>query len=148
MLQVKKFHPDAILPTVSHPGFDLGFDLYAVEDVSISPGEMVPVRSGIGVHFTKMAVGFIVKDRSSFAKRRLTTSGGVIDAGYRGEIIVFLENRGTESQTITKGSKFAQMIPLPTLSRLPVEEVEELEESERGVGGFGSTDNKSRIITV
>lgn len=146
MLEIKKFHPEATLPTVSHPGTDLGYDLYTVEDVSINPGEMVKVRSGIGVHFTKMAVGFIIKDRSSFAAKRLVTSGGVIDAGYRGEIIVFLENRGTDVQTIVKGAKFAQFIPIPTLTRMPMKEVEDLEESDRGDKGFGSTDSK--IITL
>lgn len=147
MLQVKKFHPDAVIPTIGHAGSDLGFDLYTVEEVQIHPGQMVEVRTGIGLHFTKMAVGFVVKDRSSFAKKRLVISGGVIDAGYRGEIIVFMENRGGETQTLAKGQKFAQFIPLPTLTRLPIEEVQELEESERGAGGFGSTD-KPRIEVV
>jgi dUTP pyrophosphatase len=140
MLQVKKFHHDAVLPTIGHPGTDLGFDLYTVEDVTINPGEMKEVRTGIGMHFTKMSLGFIIKDRSSFAKKRLVVSGGVVDAGYRGEIIVFMENRGTEAQVLEKGKKFAQFIPLPTLSRLPIEEVEELEDSERGTKGFGSSD--------
>lgn len=147
MLQVKKFHPDAIIPTISHPGSDLGYDLYTVEEVTLHPGQMTEVRTGIGLHFTKMAVGFVVKDRSSFAKKRLTTSGGVIDAGYRGEIIVFMENRGGETQTLAKGQKFAQFIPLPTLTRLQIEEVADLEESDRGAGGFGSTD-KPKIELV
>jgi dUTP pyrophosphatase len=146
MLQVKKFHPDAILPTVAHPVADLGYDLYTVEEVVLQPGQMTEVRTGIGVCFTAMAVGFLVKDRSSFAKKRLVTSGGVIDAGYRGEIIVFMENRGLEAVTLSKGQKFAQMIPLPTLTRLKVEEVEELPPSERGEGGFGSSDKPKLIV--
>jgi dUTP pyrophosphatase len=140
MLAVKKFHEDAILPTVAHPSQDLGFDLYTIKTETIIPGQMVEIRTGIGLHFKNMAVGFVIKDRSSFAKKRLVTSGGVIDAGYRGEIIVFMENRGTETQVIEKGAKFAQFIPLPTLTRLQVQEVEDLEDSTRGVGGFGSSD--------
>lgn len=151
MLAVKKFHEDAKLPTVAHPGTDLGYDLYTVEEVTINPGEMKEIRTGIGLHFKNMAVGFVVKDRSSFAKKRLVTSGGVIDAGYRGEVIVFMENRGSEPQTLEKGQKFAQFIPLPTLTRLQVQEVEDLEESARGEGGFGSSDlvvpqNSGKII--
>lgn len=146
-LNVKKFHEDAVVPTVTNPGTDLGYDLYTVEEVVIAPGEMKDVRTGIGVEFTGMAVGFIVKDRSSMAKRRLVTSGGVIDAGYRGEIIVFLENRSTEPVTLTKGQKFAQMVSLPPLTRLGVVEVTELGDSTRGVKGFGSSDEK-RIITI
>jgi dUTP pyrophosphatase len=146
-LNVKKFHEDAILPTVTNPGTDLGYDLYTVEEVVLAPGEMKEVRTGIGVEFTGMAVGFVVKDRSSMAKRRLVVSGGVIDAGYRGEIIVFLENRGSETVTLTKGQKFAQMLSLPPLTRLGIVEVDELTDSARGVKGFGSSDEK-RIITV
>lgn len=145
-LQVKKFHEDAILPTVAHPGTDLGYDLYTVEEVTIPAGEMVPVRTGIGVFFEGMSVGFLVQDRSSMAKNRLVTSGGVIDAGYRGEIIVFLENRGQVPAALTKGQKFAQMVSLPPLTRLGVVEVQELESSERGAAGFGSSDAKTKLI--
>jgi dUTP pyrophosphatase len=146
-LDVQKFHPDAILPTVEHPSQDLGYDLYTVEEVTINPGEMKEVRTGIGLEFVGMAVGFVVKDRSSFAKKRLCISGGVIDAGYRGEIIIFMENRGSSPQVLSKGQKFAQFIPIPTLTRLGIREVEQLADSERGVKGFGSSDEK-RIITV
>lgn len=146
MLQVKKFHADAVLPTVAHPGTDLGYDLYTCEAVILLPGQMTEVRTGIGICLSVMACGFLVKDRSSFAKRRLVTSGGVIDAGYRGEIIVFMDNRGSELVRLEKGQKFAQLIPIPTLTRLKVEEVTELPPSERGEGGFGSSDKKSDLI--
>jgi dUTP pyrophosphatase len=150
MLQVKKYHPDAVVPMVAHPGTDLGFDLYTVEEVVLQPGQMSEVRTGIGVHFTKMAVGFLIKDRSSFAKKRLETSGGVIDAGYTGEIIVFMTNNGGEAVTLAKGQKFAQMIAMPPLTRLPIEVVEELVATERGVGGFGSSDkaSESKLVVV
>lgn len=146
-LEVKKEHPDAILPTVAHPGQDLGYDLYTVEEVTINPGEMAEVRTGIAMEFVGMAVGFVIKDRSSFARKRLVVSGGVIDAGYRGEIIVFMENRGISPQVLSKSQKFAQFIPIPTLTRLGITEVEKLEATERATKGFGSTDEK-RIITL
>lgn len=139
-LLIFKFHEDAKLPTVAHPRLDLGYDLYTLEHVVIEPGKQAEIRTGIGVEFERMACGFIIKDRSSFAKRRLYTHGGVIDSGYRGEIIVFMENASTEIVSITAGTKFAQMIPLPTLTFTEVVEAKELSQTERGNKGFGSTD--------
>lgn len=49
MLKVKLLHPDAKLPTVAHPGSDLGYDLYAIEDVTLYPGKPVKVRTGVAV---------------------------------------------------------------------------------------------------
>src|SRR5271170_2076393 len=91
MLKVKLLHPDAKLPTVAHPGSDLGYDLYAIEDVTLHPGKPVKVRTGIAVEGPP-GHGFILGDRSSMAARGITYAGGRIDAGYRGEILVCLVN--------------------------------------------------------
>jgi dUTP pyrophosphatase len=143
VIKVKKFKKNAKLPAASHPGTALAYDLFAALEspITIQPGDMQPIPTGIGVEALPMAIGFVVKDRSSMAKKRVLTSGGVIDADYRGEIVVFLENRGTEPFHVTDGQKIAQMIPIPTLSKLPVVEFDELSSSDRGVSGFGSTGN-------
>jgi dUTP pyrophosphatase len=142
-LKVKKFHPDAILPNVAHPGLDLGYDLFSVEDVTIPPLGLVKVHTGVGIEITNMKVGVLIKDRSSMGAKGIHVFGGVVDAGYRGEIMVLLYNASTTGEyEIKKGDKIAQMIPLPTLTRMPVVEVQELEDSERGDGGFGSTENR------
>src|SRR5271170_6091586 len=91
MLKVKLLHPDAILPTVAHPGDDLGYDLYAIENVTLYPGKPVRVRTGIAVEGPP-GVGFILGDRSSMAAKGVTYAGGRIDAGYRGELLVCLIN--------------------------------------------------------
>src|SRR5271170_2116386 len=91
MLKVKLLHPDAKLPTVAHPGSDLGYDLYAIEDVTLHPGKPVKVRTGIAVEGPP-GHGFILGDRSSMAAKGATYAGGRIDAGYRGEILVCLIN--------------------------------------------------------
>ena len=83
MLKIKRLHPDAKLPTVAHPGTDLGYDLYALEDTVLPPGVAVKVRTGIAVEGLE-GYGFVVGDRSSMAARGVTYMGGRIDAGYRG----------------------------------------------------------------
>ncbi|MHB1021521.1 MAG: dUTP diphosphatase [Acidobacteriaceae bacterium] len=161
-LKVKLLHPDAKLPTVAHPGSDLGFDLYAVEDVVLEPGVPVKVRTGIAVEGPQ-GVGFILGDRSSMASKGITYMGGRIDAGYRGELLICLINvnqpvytlqttkssagvitdvallKSDASIAIRKGDKIVQMSPLHAMTHWQIETVEELAASERNTKGFGSS---------
>jgi len=89
MIKVQLLHPDARVPTVNYAGSDLGFDLYAIEDVVLEPGVPVRVRTGIAVEGPE-GYGFVLGDRSSMAAKGVTYAGGRIDAGYRGEILVCL----------------------------------------------------------
>ena len=98
MLKVKRLSPDAVLPTVAHPGEDIGYDLYSAEDVTLAARGAAGVHTGIAIEFVPTAGG-IVKTRSGMAKKRLMCNAGVIDAGYRGEIIVLMENLGDEPYT-------------------------------------------------
>ena len=91
VLRVKLLDPRAKPPTVAHAGSDLGFDLYALEDVVLEPGVMTRVRTGVAVEGPD-GYGFVLGDRSSMAARGVTYAGGRIDAGYRGEILVCLVN--------------------------------------------------------
>ena len=83
-------------------------------------------------------MGALVRDRSSVAARRLITTAGVIDAGYRGEIKIVMENLADTEQTIHAGDKIANLLPYPVLTTT-VEVVDDLAVSTRGSGGFGST---------
>jgi dUTP pyrophosphatase len=136
MLKVKKLSPSAILPTVAHPGEDIGYDLYSVEEVTIAARSAAGVHTGIAIEFVPSAGG-IVKTRSGLAKKRLLCNAGVIDAGYRGEIIVLMENLGDQPYTINKGDKIAQLLEHPLLAGDVVEA--ELSEAARGNKGFGSS---------
>jgi dUTP pyrophosphatase len=80
----------------------------------------------------------LVRDRSSIAARGIATTGGVIDAGYRGEILVLMTNLGESEVVLKAGEKIAQMIPVPVLTG-HVKEVETLELSARAEKGFGSS---------
>jgi dUTP pyrophosphatase len=78
-----------------------------------------------------------VKTRSGLAKKRLLCNAGVIDAGYRGEIIVLMENLGEGPYSIRQGDKIAQLLEHPFLAHGVVED--ELSDAARGAKGFGSS---------
>jgi dUTP pyrophosphatase len=142
MLRVKLLEKDARLPVVAHPGEDLGYDLFALEGAVLRSRTTVKMRTGIAVEArdpkTGAALGLLVRDRSSMAARGIATTGGVIDAGYRGEILVLMTNLGEADVELRSGEKIAQMVPVPVLTGT-VEEVESLEESARAAKGFGSS---------
>lgn len=136
MLKVKKLSPDAMLPTVAHPGEDIGYDLYSAEDITLPAYGAAGVHTGIAIEFSP-AAGGIVKTRSGMAKKRLICNAGVIDAGYRGEVIVLIENLADEPYSIRKGDKIAQLLEHPFLAGDVVED--ELTDAVRGAKGFGSS---------
>lgn len=142
MLRVKLAEPGAKLPVVAHPGEDLGYDVFALEAVLLAPSQTVKVRTGIAVEArhptTGEPLGLLVRDRSSMAARGIATTGGVIDAGYRGEILILMTNLGDAAVELKAGEKIAQMVPVPVLTGT-VEEADSLDGSSRAAKGFGST---------
>src|SRR5664280_775566 len=134
MWRVKRLEVGARLPVVAHPGEDVGYDLFTLDGAVLAPLATVRVRTGIAVEArdpkTGAPLGLLVRDRSSMAARGIATTGGVIDAGYRGEILVLMTNLGDAAVELKAGEKIAQMIPVPVLTG-DVEEVENLEESAR-----------------
>ncbi|MGP8175650.1 MAG: dUTP diphosphatase [Terracidiphilus sp.] len=142
MLCVKLVAEGARVPVVAHPGEDLGYDLFALEATLLAPRTTVKVRTGISVEAchpaTGARLGLLVRDRSSMAARGIATTAGVIDAGYRGEILVLMTNLGQTAVELQAGEKIAQMVPVPVLTG-PVREVETLEDSARAEKGFGSS---------
>jgi len=142
MLRVKLLDPAARLPVVAHPGEDLGYDLFALEATELAPSATVRVRTGIAVEARHPAngapLGLLVRDRSSMAAKGIATTAGVIDAGYRGEILILMTNLGDFALNLKAGEKIAQMIPVPVLTGI-IEEVASLEDSNRADKGFGSS---------
>jgi|SRR5208283_3015718 len=137
IIKVKKLHPDAKLPTRTHDG-DAGYDLHILDDVTIPPGEIVKAKTGIAIELPDGYWGFI-KERSSTALKGLVvTVAGVVDNGYRGEIILGLFNTSEDWAHYEAGSKVAQIIPI-SLYDGDIIEVNKLGDSSRGHGGFGST---------
>jgi dUTP pyrophosphatase len=143
MLRVKLLTADAKAPTIAHPGEDLGYDLYSAESVSIPARGQHIVSTGISIELDidGRPAGALVRDKSSMAARRVICTAGVIDAGYRGEIRIVMENLGDSPAEIHAGDKIANLLPYPVLTSA-VELVEELAESSRKAGGFGSSGRK------
>jgi dUTP pyrophosphatase len=142
MLRVKRLEAGARLPEVAHPGEDLGYDLFSLQNVRLGARQTLKVRTGIAVEAREprsgAPLGLLVRDRSSMAARGIATTGGVIDAGYRGEILVVMTNLGNADVELKAGEKIAQMVPVPVLTGT-VEEVESLQDSLRAAKGFGSS---------
>ena len=137
LLKVKKLSLDAVLPSYAHAG-DAGMDLFANETVTIEPGQALKIKTGIAMEIPEGYVG-LVWDRSSMAtNHRLKKLSGVIDSGYRGEVLLSLINLGDSHYTIEKGHKVSQML-VQRVERVEVVESDELTDSSRGSGGFGST---------
>lgn len=144
MLKVKLLRPDAKPPAVAHAGEDLGYDVFSAESVTLAARGHAAISTGIAVELTASngdPLGSLLRDKSSLAAKRLIVTGGVIDAGYRGEIKVLMENLGDSPYEIHAGDKIANLIPYPVLTA-QVEVVSELAGSARKAGGFGSTGKK------
>lgn len=142
-LKVKLLSEDATLPSRGKSG-DAGLDIYAAEDVillGIQPPRLPPtitkVKTGIAVEIPKGKVG-LIWDRSSLGSKLIKTFGGVVDSGYRSELLVCLSNFGYHDYQIKRGDRIAQLI-IQDFSELTPEVVDELSSTERGSGGFGST---------
>ena len=136
-LKLKKAHVDAILPKYAKED-DAALDLHSVQTLTIKPGERVSVPTGICMAIPVGYVGLIWDKSGLASKKGIKTMAGVIDAGYRGEVGIVLQNLGSDEFIVEKNMKIAQMLIQPIHSP-ELEEVEELDETKRGDGGFGSS---------
>ena len=143
-IRVKKLHPSAVLPTYGSASA-AGADLYACLEapVTIEPGEIYWVPTGIALEVPVGCAGLIYARRSMGTKRGLAPANkvGVIDADYRGEIMVALHNHTDRTQTVEGGERVAQLAIVPFL-KAEFELADELSDTVRGEGGFGSTGTK------
>jgi len=137
MIQIKKLSSTAVVPSYAH-AHDAGMDLYACESMVITAGERGLVPTGMAMAIPAGYVG-LIWDKSGMAlKFGLKVMGGVIDAGYRGEVKIVMHNLSSADYHVEKGMKVAQMLIQPVM-QMPLAEVSELDSTPRGEGGFGST---------
>jgi dUTP pyrophosphatase len=139
-LKIKKLNEEAKLPTKGHPG-DAGIDLYALEEVVFAPMEQRRVFTGVSMEIPEGCVGLLWDKSSISFNKGLKIVGGVIDAGFRGELVASMVNLSPEKQTIEKGQKFTQII-IQKFEDCDIVEVSELSDTVRGEGREGSTGHK------
>ena len=139
-IKIKKLHSGAVIPKYAKQG-DAGLDLTAVSMVTDDTGCVV-YGTGLAVEIPEGYVGLLFT-RSSNAKTNmyLTNHVGVIDSGYRGEIMLKYKPIDTYGINIYEvGDRVGQLLVLP-YPQVQFEEVEELSQTQRGAGGFGSSGN-------
>ena len=140
-VKIKKLNENAIIPTYGTE-YSAGADLYALLDsaVEIAPHETTFIHTGISVEIPEGYCGLIFARSSMGAKRGLAPANkvGVIDADYRGEIMVALHNHSEKTATVEPGERVAQLAIVPFL-KAEFEESDDLTDTTRGSGGFGST---------
>ena len=136
-VKVKKLHPEAIIPKYAKQG-DAGLDLTAVSEEWNENNSMVTYGTGLSIEIPEGYVGLLFP-RSSVCKTSLNLSNsvGVIDSGYRGEIM--LKYRYPEEGSVYDlGDRVGQLIIMP-YPQIKLIEAEELSSTERGEGGYGSS---------
>lgn len=141
---VKKLKENAILPTYGSE-FAAGADLYALpdEEIVIAPGETKLIHTGLAMEIPQGYGGFIYARSGLASKRGLAPANkvGVVDADYRGEVMVALHNHSQVAQTVAAGERVAQLVIAPFL-KVDFQEADALQDTVRGAGGFGSTGTK------
>ena len=142
-LNIKKLNENAIIPTYGTE-FSAGADLYNLDQpITIDPHKTVIVHTGIAVEIPEGYCGLIFARSGLATKRGLAPANkvGVIDADYRGEIMVALHNHSDEPALVAANERVAQLAIVPFL-KAEFEVVDELSSTVRGEGGFGSTGTK------
>ena len=138
---IKRLDPRAKLPTYGSAAA-AGADLYALLDapMTIAPGETVLVHTGVAMALPEGTVGLICARSGLATKRGLAPANkvGVIDADYRGELMVALHNHSAAEATVEPFERIAQLLVVPYVTA-SFAECESLDETVRGEGGFGST---------
>ncbi|MEI8339077.1 MAG: dUTP diphosphatase [bacterium] len=136
-IKIEKLHPNAKMPVFAHKG-DAGADLFTTEEIVLFPGDRAVAPTGLKM---EIPVGYtgLIWDKSGLAvKKGIKTIGGVVDAGYCGEVCVALINLSKEEQKFEVGDKVGQMI-VQKREEVEFEEGQIESETTRGAGGFGST---------
>src|SRR5919109_779058 len=139
-LAFRKLDPDVALPRRARHG-DAGLDLQANDTVKVEPGERAMIPTGLAVAIPPGHAGLVLP-RSGLASRRgltLANSPGLIDEGYRGEVVCAVVNLDPhDAVEIAEGDRIAQLVVVELPAVAPIF-VDELPPSARGEGGFGST---------
>jgi len=117
--------------------FSAGFDVYSPNNFTLFANEALRIPLGIAIEILEDEVA-IMSERSSQGKKGITSIGNIIDADYRGEISIVLQNTNKLEQSFKIGDKIGQIVVVK-LGNRDIEVVEELSITDRGESGFGSS---------
>ena len=136
-MDLQRLDFDLPVPGYAHPG-DAGIDLYAAHDAMVT-GETALIPTGVAVAVPDGYVG-LVCPRSGLSKHGVTVANapGVVDSGYRGELMVRLTTTSSTMYWVHRGDRIAQLLIVP-IGRPKITVVDRLDDTERGANGFGST---------
>ncbi|MCL5794753.1 MAG: dUTP diphosphatase [Patescibacteria group bacterium] len=137
ILKVKKLNKFAQLPSYAHEG-DAGLDLTTIEAKTINPRERGIFKTGITLEIPRGYYGHICDKSGLAAKSGITVLAGIIDAGYRGEVMVVLYNTSNTKVTLARGDKIAQIL-IKKISEVKIKEIFDTSKTTRGKKGFGSS---------
>jgi dUTP pyrophosphatase len=136
-VRVHRIDKTVEMPKYAKQG-DAAFDLRSAEEKVIKAGHKELFKTGLRIAVPDGHCG-LIWDRSGLAaKHGIHCLAGVLDSGYRGEIVVVLHNLGKEDFIVEKNMRMAQMLIQP-VETARILEVDDLDETERSAGGFGST---------
>jgi dUTP diphosphatase len=139
-LPVRLLRSGAALPSRAYDA-DAGLDLTASERVALEPGQRAVVPTGVAVAIPDGHAGLVVPRSGLAAKHGLTivNAPGLIDSGYRGELLVILQNTDRDQTfTVEPGMRIAQLVVV-ALPQVRLVQVDELSATERGARGHGSS---------
>ena len=143
-VNIKKLNTNAVIPTYGSE-FSAGADLYACIDkpVTIQSGETQLIKTGLSLEIPEGYAGLIYARSGLASKKGLAPANkvGVVDADYRGEVMVALHNHSKKDAVVEPKERVAQLVIAPFL-KADFNEVDELSDTVRGEGGFGSTGSK------
>ncbi len=143
-VNIKKLNNNAVIPTYGSE-FSAGADLYACIDdaIVIKPQETKLINTGLSLEIPEGYAGLIYARSGLASKKGLAPANkvGVVDADYRGEVLVALHNHSQIDAVVEPKERIAQLVIAPFL-KADFNEIDELTDTIRGSGGFGSTGNK------
>ena len=143
-VRIKKLDERAIVPTYGTE-YSAGADLYCLSDadITIAPHATTLVHTGLALEIPEGYCGLIFARSGLASKRGLAPANkvGVIDADYRGEVMVALHNHTDSPAAVGAGERVAQLAIVPFL-KADFELSDALDDTVRGEGGFGSTGTK------
>jgi dUTP pyrophosphatase len=150
-MQIQLLDPKAKIPVRKH-ATDAGYDLHCLESFTIHPQSQMIVKTGIAIALPEntagliwnrsgLSCGSVTTHMDSNTDQGLDTTAGLIDMGYRGELLIALNNNSSLTRVFNAGDRIAQLLLVPVVTPT-LEVVSSLPSADRGDNGFGSTGNE------